>query len=430
MTAGWRAAATAAVLVAGTLPGLPLVGWHRAAAQDLAVVGGEVRPVSGPAIPDGVVTIRDGRIVAVGPRSRVEVPDGARVVNADGLVVTPGLLDARTSLALGPDASDPDDPLFRPTDVRVADHLEALEVPGVFGMEGRDTGPHPWAMDGVTAAYVAPRPWSLVAGFGAVVKVAGDRLGPVVDSAAALHLTLNYDLPRMHDAPTTRQGMVALLRQWLRRARDAAPGDEFRLGEPGASVEGLPEGTWRRTDDLSRALSGEVPVRIHAYAPDDVLTALRVTEELGLRGVVEGAYGAHLVARPLADAAVPVILGPAVSGSGRTQRAPDAYARTPEAAARLHRAGVPVALSTDDDRGRSVAVEAAMARGHGLPADAALRAVTLDAARILGVDDRIGSLEAGKDADLVLWSGDPVGTWGEARIVIVGGEVVFRRPED
>lgn len=425
----WAVAALAAVAppaaVCATV--LAVASPSSMAAQELAVVGGEVRPVSGPAIPDGAVIVRDGRIVAVGPRARVRVPDGAEMIDASGMVVTPGLVDARTSLSLRHDGGPEERALLRSTGYRAADRLVQLRVPGRFGMPARETGIHPWTMDGVTTAYVAPDPGSLVAGFGAVVKLAGDRLGPVVDSAAALHLTLGYALPGRSGGPTTRQGMVALLRQWLHRARAAAPGAAFELGRPATEVEGLPPGFWERTPDLTAALSGELPVRFHAYSPDDVLAALRVAREFGLRAVVEGAYGAHLVAAELAEAGVPAVLGPAISGSVRTAGAPDAWARTAEGADRLRRAGVPVALSTDGGGGRAVTVEAIVARGHGLPSEAALRAVTLDAARILGVDDRLGSLEAGKDADLVVWSGDPVGTWGEARVVVVDGRVVFRR---
>lgn len=414
--------AAAAILAAATglLP-------QDAGAQDLAVVGGEVRPVSGPAVPDGVVTVEDGRIVDVGRRGQVEVPDGVRVIDASGMIVTPGLVDARTSLSLGSDDAADRDALLRATSTRTAERLDDLRVPGAFGMEARQTRVHPWTMDGVTAAYVGPRPRNLVGGFGAVVKIAGDELGPVVDSAAALHVSFGYDLPRRHDGPTTRQGMVAVLRQWLHRAGEAAPGGTFRLGRPAAEVEGLPPGSWERTGDVSAVLAGERTVRFHAYAPDDVLAALRVAREFDLRAVIEGGYGAHLVAGPLAEAGVPVVLGPAVSGSARTARAPDAFARTAEGAARLHGAGVPVALSTDGGRGRAVTVEAIVARGHGLAPETALRAVTLDAARILGVAGRLGSLEPGKDADLVVWSGDPVGTWGEARVVVVDGTVVFER---
>jgi imidazolonepropionase-like amidohydrolase len=308
----------------------------------------------------------------------------------------------------------------------MADHLGELSVPAAFGMEARETPVHPWVMDGVSTVYVAPGTSNLVGGFGTVVKVAGGGLGAVLDSAAALHVALG-DGPRVRfDAPTTRQGMVAVLRQWFRQASRAVPGGTFALGAPAAAVEGLADLRWTRTPDLDAVLAGRRTVRFSAHTPEDVLTALRVAEEFGLRAVIEGASGAHVVARRVAEAGAAVVLGPAIGGAGGGG-SPETFAHTAASAGVLHAAGVPVAISTDGSGGRAVTVEAIVARGHGLPAEQTLRALTLDAARILGVDGRVGSLEPGKDADLVLWAGDPVGTWGQARVVVVEGRVVFRR---
>jgi len=354
------------------------------------------------------------------------VPEDVRVIEVpEGHVVTPGFLDARTSVALEGDIGDDDATLIRGPEARMADGLGELDVPGDFGMEARETRAHPWVMDGVTAAYVAPDPENLVAGFGAVVKLAGDRLGAVVDSATALHLTLGQESTDAFNAPTTRQGMVAVLRQWLHRAAEAAPGQAFPLGEPATSVEEIQLPVeWIANDDLVAVLDGLRPARIWAHSPDDVITALRLTDEYGLRTVIDGASGAHMVADAVAAAdGASVVLGPAIGGPGP---ASETFALAPESAARLHAAGVPVATEGSGG-GRAVTVEAIVARGHGLPADATLRALTLDAAQMLGVDDRLGSLEPGKDGDLVVWSGDPVGTWGEAQAVVVDGVVVYER---
>jgi len=398
-------------------------------AQDLVVQGGEVRSVSGAPIPDGVVIVRDGRISAVGPRGSVRVPAGVEVLDATGLVVTPGFIDAGTSIARSGRGGGRDGrgELIRSPDFRVTDLLGELRVPRAFGMEAGETTAHPWVMDGVTTVYVTPPASSLVAGFGAVVKLTGATLGETLAPAAALHVTLGDQLRFTFDTPTTRQGMVAALRQWLgtvRRAIDSGA-TTIRLGRPFSEVEGAAEVVHSVTPELRAVLAGEVPVRFRAQTPEDVLSAVRVAEEFGLRAVIEGGSGAHMVAEALARARVSVIVGPAMVGSGANR--PETFARTPENAALLSRAGVSVALSTEAASGRSVAMEVAVARGHGLSQDAALRAVTLDAARILGVEDRVGSLDEGKDADLVLWSNDPVGTWAEARIVVVGGRVVFRR---
>lgn len=396
-------------------------------AQDFVVQGGEIRSVSGVPIPDGVLVVRGGRITAVGPRGSVQVPTGVDVLDATGLIVTPGFIDAGTSVARNDRGEGPGQ-LIRPTDFRVTDLLGELRVPGAFGMEVGDTPAHPWVMDGVTTVYISPPVSGLVTGFGAVVKLNGTVFGEILAPAAALHVSLG-DQPRFaFETPTTRQGMVAALRQWLgtvRRAIDGGAATTIRLGRPFSEVEGAAEVAHPITPELRAVFAGEVPVRFRAHSPEDVLSAIRLAEEYGLRAIIDGATGAHMVAEALARANVSVVVGPAMVGSSANR--PETFARTPEAAALLSRVGVSVALSTEAASGRSVAMEVAVARGHGLPQDAALRAVTLDAARILGVADRVGSLEVGKDADFVLWSNDPVGTWAEAQIVVVGGRIVFRR---
>lgn len=414
----WRAAICAAALC--TL----VAGPGSAAAQDLVIRGGEVRPVSGPTIQDGVVVVREGRITEVGPRSTVDVPSDVEIIDADGMVVTPGFIDAGTTV--GRDRDGPRH-LLRSPSFRVVDELGEPEVPGAFGMEAEETPVHPWVMEGVTTVYVTPPGPSLVAGFGTVVKLEGDRFGEVLRPAAALHVTLGNEPRFAYDAPTTRQGMVAALRQWLAAARDAAAAGAhtFRVGPPFSQIEEAEDVAHPVTPELRAVLAGETPLRIRAQAPDDVLGAIRVAREFELRLVVEGAAGGHLVADALSEADAPVVLGPAIVGSGANT--PEAFARTYEAAAILDHAEVPVALSTEGSGGRAVTVEAAVATGHGLSDGAALRAVTLDAARILGVEERVGSLDEGKDADLVVWSDEPLGTWAEARVVVVGGRVIWRR---
>ena len=376
-----------------------------AAGGTLAVLGGRIETVSGDAIENGTVLIRNGRIVEVG--TAVVVPDDAAVLDASGMTVTPGFVDARTGIGVPPQVRDDRDMLIR-SDFTMSEHLGPLFVPGAFGQGVQRPAVHPWLRGGVTAVYVSPGSQNLVGGFGAVAKLMPGALGEVLNDAAGLSISFGDAAQRAFEAPTTRQGMVGELRQWLIDNRAAQASDAV------ASLR------------LTRVLSGDIPIRAVANTPDDILTAVRIAQEFDLRLVVDVGAGAHVVAETLADGGVPVVVGPSMLGAGGGGSL-EMFAHTAENAARLHRAGVTLALSTDALLGRSVVTEAVVARAHGLDPKAALQAVTLDAARILGVDDRIGSIEPGKDADLVLWDGDPVGTWGEARVVIVSGEVVFQR---
>ena len=142
--------------------------------------------------------------------------------------------------------------------------------------------------------------------------------------------------------------------------------------------------------------------------------------------MLDQAAGAAAVAERLAEADLPVVVGPAILGIGDGGPM-ELSGHSPATAAALHRAGVRIALSTFGSRGRSVAMEAVVAWAHGLPREAALAAVTADAAAILGVADRLGTLAPGLDADLVVWTEHPIGTYARARTVIVDGRVAFRR---
>ncbi len=388
------------LLAAGAL----VAGAPAAGAQTLAVVGGEVHTGDGSVLSGATVLVADGKITAVG--TDLEVPEGAEVVSAEGLVVTPGLLDAQTSLGeRGPGdeeappsmlGEDPVLPAFRAVD-RFREDLAPL-----------------WLRSGVTAVYLAPDPGLLLGGTGAVVKLAGSSDTAVVDEEVAVAASFGEsavgDRPPGRDAPTrrtTRQGMIYDLRNTL-----VAAGEDSIGGEAGRT--------------LGRLLAGEIPLRMVANYPDDIETALRVAGEFDLRLVVDQAAGAPQVAERLAEAGVPVVVGPMVLGIGDGGPM-ELRGHTPAAAGILHRAGVRVALSTFGGRGRSVWMEAVLASAHGLPRDAALRAVTADAAEILGVGDRLGRVAPGLDADLVVWDGHPISTWTKTAVVIVDGEVVYRR---
>ena len=278
---------------------------------------------------------------------------------------------------------------------RVIDFLEHSQ---------ENPGDSEWLRSGVTATYVSPGGEKLVGGLGAVIKLTGS----VVRDAAAVSASFGESALNAFEAPTTRQGMIAILRETLMRAQDdVLDDDDGRI--------------------FAQLFARELSFRVLANTPDDILTSLRLAEEFDLKLVLDSAAGGHEVAEAIASANVSVVVGPSIIGTA-DGGAFEMFAHTPGNAASLHRAGVRIALSTArSGAGASVAMEAAMAKAHGLPEAAALAAVTSDAAKILGVDDRLGTLAAGMDADIVLWEGHPISTWGETKRVIVDGETVFKR---
>ncbi len=376
-----------------------------ARAQSVAIVGGEVHTGTGEVLPDASVLLEDGKITAVG--GGIEVPEGAEVISAAGMVVTPGFLDAQTLLGSVPGSGG--------SLVNLAGEPGETILPAARAGDRFREGLAPeWLCAGVTAVYLAPDPRLLLGGTGAVVKLFGPAetavLAEEVAIAASFGESAVGDTPPGAEAPrgrTTRQGMIFDLRNTLVRA-----GEDAISGEAGRT--------------LGRLLAGELPLRMLANKPDDIETALRVAGEFDLRLVLDQAAGAPALAGRLAEAGIPVVVGPSILAIG--DGGPMELAgHTPAAAGILHQAGVRIALSTFDSRGRSVAVEAVIAWAHGLPREAALTAVTADAAAILGVADRIGTLAPGLDGDVVIWDSHPIGTYARTAVVLVDGAVVFRR---
>ena len=359
-----------------------------ASSQDrpIAIVDATILTGAGESIENGTLVYRQGKIEAVG--RNVDVPGEAERINAEGLFLTPGFIDAHSGFGLRGGGWDREN-----LSVPDRDLLQSFAPP---------TDP-PWLRSGVTTTYIGPSGQNLLGGLGAIVKLTGR----IVRSRAALHASFGETALDAFEAPTTRQGMIAVLRQTFIRSQEDA-----LVGEGGRAV--------------ASALAKDIPLRIRVNTRDDILTAIRLAKEFDAQLVVESAVGGHEVASAIATAGVPVIVGPSIIGIGNGGPY-EGFAHTPANAAELHAAGVTIALGTFSGRGRSVAMEGVMVKSHGLTEEATLRALTLDAATILGVGDRLGSLEIGKDADLVLWEGRPLSTWGRTKRVIVDGRTVFSR---
>ncbi len=383
-----------------------------ALAADLAIVGAVVHPVASPPIASGVVLVEDGRITAVGPAAEVSIPEGARVLEA--AVVTPGLVDALSTTGLTGILNHPPD----------QDHIEGDDPvqPALRALDAYD----PWEdlVDwvrghGVTTVNVGPSPGAVVGGRTAVVHTRSAPVDDVALVADGLVVFTLGDAPKWRFAGQgvgTRMGAAATIRQELARARDYAERRKLPLADRPEVDLG--------TEALADLLAKRRRALFVADRADDLLTALRIGREFGLDVVLAGAAEGWMVADELAEAGAPVIVGPVMTrGWTDGEEANTSYAN----AAKLRAAGVPVAFLSGYEgyvpKVRVVLWEAAIAAANGLGPEAALEALTLAPARILGVADRVGSLEVGKDADLVLFDGDPFEYTSHVCGVVVQGQV-------
>jgi len=389
-----------------------------AAAQDLAITGATVHTVSGARIENTTVLVQGGRISAVG--ADVTVPTGIPRIEAAGKVVTPGIFDAASSIGITEvDAVD------QTTDVSMAGSADlitaAFDV--TYGLNPHSTLVSFNRSLGVTTVAALPS-GGLIAGQAAVIDLAGDVPSDMVVAARAA-MRADYDEGAAGLAGGTRGGAAMRLREVLEDARFwAANRSAFDRGQSRELAQSRLD-----LEALQPVLAGRVPLVVETHRASDILSVLAIAREFGIRPVILGGVEAWMVADELAAARVPVILKPLTSSPSSFERLGARF----DNAALLHAAGVPVAFTSfESHRGFSILQEAGNAVRHGLPWDAALRAVTLTPAEIYGVGGRTGSLERGKAANLVVWSGDPFEVSSRAETVVIRGEVVpaWSRPQE
>jgi imidazolonepropionase-like amidohydrolase len=387
------------------------------AAAQVAVRGETVHTVNGPALRPGVVIARDGKIDWVGPAAQARLPEGVRVLEA--AVVVPGLIDAHSVVGL---AGILNQRAGGDTQVEDQDQLELSEAiqPELRAVDAYNAREDlvAWLRSfGVTTVHTGHGPGALASGQTMIVKTRGDTVEEaVVEPFTMVAFTLGSAVTAQYKPPGTRAKGVAMLRgellkarRWLEKQSDA---DESKRPDPDLRLEAL-----------ARVLQREAPALITAQTVTDITAALRLQREFGFDLVLDGAAESYLLLDEIKEAAVPVILHPTMVRPGGDFRNVSF-----ETAAKLRAAGIPFALQSGYEsyvpKTRVVLFEAAIAAANGLGFDGALAAITLDAARILGIDDRVGSLATGKDADLALFDGDPFEYTSRVCAVVIEGLVV------
>ena len=384
---------SAAVLTAAALATAAITAPAQVVAAPKAFTGAHIFPVAGEPVEDGVLIIDAGRITAIGPQDKVRVPADADVIDASGKVIIPGLVDTHSHIGevSGGDGSDPIQP-----ETRVLD-----------GINVRDAGFKRALAGGITTANLMSGSGHLISGQTIYVKL---REGNDIESIAylredgrvdgGLKMANGTNSHRDPPFPGTRAKSASLVRQkyiaaqeYRLKIRDA-DGDPEKLPARDLALEALVE-----------VLEGKRVVHHHTHRHDDVLTVLRLQKEFGYRVVLHHVSEAHRVAEEIAAADVPVSLILVDSPGGKLE----AIYLNFDSPRILEEAGVRVAFHTDDwiTDSRLFLRMAALGVRSGMSRDKALEALTIEAARMLDLDDRVGTLEPGKDADFAILSGDP-----------------------
>ena len=382
------------------------------AGDTVAITNARVLPVSGPAIDRGTVLIRAGKIAAVG--ADVQVPAGARVIDATGKIVTPGWIESATQIGIveipsGAEGSD--DQASTDKDLSAAFNV-------VDSFNGDSTVIPVTRVEGITRAVVMPAGTGhAILGQGALFDLSGSQV-PASVVKAPVAMFANLGEAGAASEGGSRASAMLRLREALQDALDF-----MRNRAAWNTAQRRPYGRGRLDlEALGPVVRGELPLAINANRASDLLAAIRLADEFHLKLILMGAAEGWRVADELAARKVPVVVKPLTDIPSF-----DALGATLENPARLSKAGVTLVLSSfDTHNARNLRQEAGNAISNGLDRDAALRAVTLEPARVWGVADRVGSLEVGKDADLVVWSGDPFELTTGAEHVFISGREMSR----
>jgi imidazolonepropionase-like amidohydrolase len=373
----------------------------------LAIHAETLHTAAGAPIQDGLVLVgRDGKIAYVGPAAGQMYTADHRVIRAK--VATPGLIDARATVGLSGLLNQPHDQDMLERSNAIQPELRALDA---YNAQDPLVA---WVRSfGVTTVNTGHAPGTLISGQTMIVKTLGrESDSDVVNPAAMTAVSLGTNALNRADgpgggaaraggprSPGTRAKAVAMLRAELIKAQEYAKKRE-------AKDESKRPARDLKMETLLRALDGSQPLLVNAQKQLDILAALRIAKEFNLRIVLDGCADAHLVLHEIKASGFPVILHPTMARANE-----DTENLAMDTAKKLHEAGIPFALQSGYEsyvpKTRVVLFEAAIAAGKGLGFDAALASVTINAAKILGIADRTGSLEKGKDADLALYDGDP-----------------------
>jgi imidazolonepropionase-like amidohydrolase len=384
--------------------------------NSIAIAGGRVVPIEGDPIDGGTVLVADGRISAVlGPGARL--PDGVPVIDAAGKWVLPGLIDAHTHLGAyedgmgwaGMDTNELTGP--NQAQVRVVDAINPADVGFGDAIAG-----------GVLAVNVQPGSGNPIGGQTAAVRCWGRTVEDMVLRApsglkSALGENPKRNYGNRNETPATRLWTASVIRSALVAAANY-------LAEHESAAAGEPAKRDLKLEALGLALRREIPWRQHCHRADDIATALRIAAEFGTDLVIDHGTEAYLIADKIAAAGVPVVIGPLLTARSKVEL----RNRTIASPALLAAAGVTIAITTDHPVVpiHFLVHSATFAVREGLSPGEALRSVTITPARVMGIDGRLGSIEPGKDADLVIWSGDPLDVMSRAERCLIAGREVYR----
>ncbi len=382
------------------------------------IKNGKIFTMAGEVIENGDILIDEGKIVEVG--KNLVAPLDAEVIDADGKMVLPGFIDAHCHIGMweegmgfeGDDGNEWVDP--------VTPHLRAIDAinPMDEAFKEAYTG-------GVTTAVTGPGSANVIGGMFAAIKTCGNRIDDMIlREPVAMKIAFGENPKRVYESqkksPITRMATAAVLRETLYKAKVYQEKKEKAKDDPSK----MPEFDMKM-EALLKVLNKEIPLKAHAHRADDIFTALRIAKEFDLEVTLDHCTEGHLIADYLKGEGRGAIVGPTLSNRSKVELRNLTF-DTPRI---LHEAGVKIAIMTDSPviPLHYLPICAGLAVKFGLDEMEALKAITINPAEIVGIDDRVGSIEVGKDADIVIFDGNPIKDIDcKTYITIIDGEIVYK----
>jgi len=364
------------------------------------------------------ILVENGKISVIG--EDIKAPDGVEVIDATGRLVTPGLIDAHTHLGVagtamrweGNDTNEMTDP--------VTPHVRVIDAINAFDESFYET-----IKAGVTTVATSPGSANVIGGQLAAIKTGGSNRADdlVIKAPLAIKCALGENPKHTYGqvkktAPLTRMGTAAIFRETFIKAQEYL--DKKKNAEDGKQPDYN-----MKYEALIPVLEREIPIHIHAHQANDIHTAIRLIKEFNIKATIIHCSDAHLIIDDLLEAGLPTIIGPTLGFKSK----PEVAHKTFATADALVKAGIKTCITTDHPviPLQHLNVCAALCVQAGMDETQALKAITIYAAEVIGLDDRIGSLKVGKDADIVIWDKNPLDATSRALYTIIEGKVVFER---